>query len=140
MLRRSSRLQAGNYYAISNGLNSTPAVAISYYETPVRCVYLSGCLHIDVCFANCQASKNICLILFPVGVPGSLVSEPPDRRALRRPPLKASLILRVMSGSCSVMQVLTVSPRSSGLVPETSSTTGPGCRSRITEFFFDLKR
>lgn len=140
MLRRSSRLQAGNYYAMNNGLNSTPAAAISYYETPVRYVYLSGCVHIDVCFANCYGRKNICLILFPVGVPRNLESEPPDRRALRRPPLKASLIFKVMSGSCSVMQVLTVSPRSSGLVPESSSTTEPGHRSRITEFFFDLKR
>lgn len=139
MLRRSSRLQAGSYYAMSNGLNSTPAAAISYYETPVRYVHLSGCVHIDVCFANCYPSKYICLILFPVGVPGSLGYEPPDRRVLRRPPLKASLIFRVMSGLCSAMQVLTISPRSSGLVPE-SQLTEPARRSRITEIFFDLKR
>lgn len=139
MLRRSSRLQAGNYYAMNNNLNSTPAAAISYYETPVRYVHLSGCMRINVCFANCCVSKYICLILFPVGVPGSLGYEPPDRRVLRRPPLKASLIFRVMSGLCSATQVLTLSPCSSGLVPE-SQLTEPRRRSRITEFFCDLKR
>ncbi|CAF87233.1 unnamed protein product [Tetraodon nigroviridis] len=36
MVRRSSRLQAGKYYAVSNGQNSTPVASISYYETPVR--------------------------------------------------------------------------------------------------------
>lgn len=51
MLRRSSRLQAGNYYAMSNGLHSTPAAAISYYETPVRYVYLHVRLH---CKLSCE--------------------------------------------------------------------------------------
>ncbi|TNM85347.1 hypothetical protein fugu_007618 [Takifugu bimaculatus] len=83
MLRRSSRLQAGNYYAMSNGLNSTPAAAISYYETPVR--------------------------------------------SSRKSRVRAS---RQKSPSPFTAK---------GPVPESSSTTEPRRRSRITEFFFDLK-
>ncbi|TWW58976.1 hypothetical protein D4764_06G0005060 [Takifugu flavidus] len=90
MLRRSSRLQAGNYYAMSNGLNSTPAAAISYYETPVRSSRKS----------RVRASRQ---------------KSPSPFTAKGQSDLQSP-------------------------VPESSSTTEPGRRSRITEFFFDLKR
>lgn len=142
MVRRSSRLQAGNYYAVSNSHSSIPVASISYYETPIRYVRLNS----YVWNASRHLSTNICVFLFPAGVPKGPVSKPPDRRVFRRPLLKASVNVRGMSGLGGVMlspfssSFLIISPPSSGLQPESGSSAGTGCRSRIPDFFFTLKR
>lgn len=99
MVRRSTRLQAGNYYSVSNSHNSIPVATISYYETPVRYVNLNS----YVWNANCLLSANICVFLFPAGFTEGLVSEPPNRRVSRHPLPKASMNIRVTSGLCGVM-------------------------------------
>lgn len=99
MVRRSSRLQAGNYYTVGNGHNSTPVTIISYYETPVRYVHLNSYVR----NANCHESANVSVFLLPAGITEGAVSEPPDRRVFRHPLLTASMSVRVMSGLCGVM-------------------------------------
>lgn len=68
MVRRSSRLQAGNYYTLSNGRNSPSVATVSYYETPVRYMNLNShvCgsqtvtdVQTFVCFCSRQESQKV---------------------------------------------------------------------------------
>lgn len=102
MVRRSSRLQAGHYYTVSNGHNSTPVATISYYETPVRYVHLnSSC-------GMCKLSRKckrvcVCVFLFPAGVTEGPMSEPPDRSVFCHPSPKASVSVRALWGFWGAM-------------------------------------
>lgn len=90
MVRRSSRLQAGNYYTVRDGRDSTPVAAISYYETPARYVNLHFCIQ----------NANIGVFLFPAGV----TEGPASRKVRRRPLLKVSMSVEVMWGLCGAMR------------------------------------